>query len=87
MTRQDKLLERILRGASDANISFSELVQLLERLGFDERIRGSQHIFTKDGVAEIINLQPKGAQAKAYQVKQVRMILLKYRLGGEDDSI
>ena len=46
MTRQDKLLERILRGASDANISFSELVQLLERLGFDERIRGSHHIFT-----------------------------------------
>jgi hypothetical protein len=33
-------------------------------------------------VAEIVNLQPKGAKAKAYQVKQVRAILLKYKMGG-----
>ncbi len=87
MTPRDRVLERILRGTSDANIRFSELRQLLHRLGFDERIRGSHHIFTKDGVEEILNLQPKGAMAKPYQVRQVRNVILRYKLGGEDDSV
>jgi hypothetical protein len=62
------------------------MCQLLRRLGFEERIRGSHHIFTKEGVEEILNLQPKGSQAKAYQVKQVRAVILKYQLGGQDDT-
>ena len=53
---QDGLLLRILRGTSDANIPFDGLCQLLRRLGFAERIRGSHHIFTKEGVEEILNL-------------------------------
>lgn len=84
MGKYDKLRQRLLSGAADADIGFSELCQLLKRLGFDERIRGDHHIFTKGGVAEIINLQPKRNKAKAYQVKQVRDLLLKYRLGGHD---
>ncbi len=87
MARRDKLLDRILRGTSDANIPFDELCGLLVHLGFDERVHGSHHIFTKEGVEEIINLQPKGSKAKPYQVKQVRGIVLKYKLGGEDDSV
>lgn len=86
MARVDKILDRILRGASDANIPFSNLRQLLLRLGFDERVRGSHHIFTRDDVQEILNLQPKGAQAKPYQVKQVRAVILKYKLAGDDDD-
>ncbi|KHG39733.1 hypothetical protein BMF77_01199 [Dolichospermum sp. UHCC 0315A] len=82
MSQQDKLLAKILSGASDTNISFEQLCQLLIRLGFDERIRGSHHIFTKEGIEEILNLQPKQGKAKAYQVKQVREMLLKYQLGG-----
>ncbi|MBI4722338.1 MAG: type II toxin-antitoxin system HicA family toxin [Candidatus Stahlbacteria bacterium] len=85
MNPYDKLLARILSGVSDANISFRELCQLLYRLGFDERIRGSHHIFNKDGVEEILNLQPKGSKSKPYQVKQVRKIILKYKLGGQDE--
>ena len=87
MLREDALLMRILRGTADANVPFTELCRLLHRLGFGERIRGSHRIFTKDGVEEILNLQPLGADAKAYQVKQVRHVILKYRLGGKDDSI
>ena len=64
MTKRDRLLGHILRGDADANISFSELCQLLRRLGFDERIRGSHHIFTKEDIPEILNLQPEGAKAK-----------------------
>ena len=82
MSQQDKLLAKILSGASDTNISFEQLCQLLIRLGFDERIRGSHHIVTKEGIEEILNLQPKQGKAKAYQVKQVREMLLKYQLGG-----
>jgi hypothetical protein len=86
MSQADRLLLRILRGTSDANIPFEGLRRLLRRLGFDERIRGSHHIFTKEGVEEILNLQPTGRQAKPYQVKQVRAVLLRYRLGGRGDE-
>ena len=86
MSKHEKLLLQILRGTSDANIPFDGVCSLLRWLGFEEHIRGSHHIFTREGVVEILNLQPKGAQAKAYQVKQVRQIILKYRLGGETDE-
>lgn len=59
MGKYSKLREKILAGGADANIDFSALCQLLVRLGFDERIKGSHHIFTRDGVMEIINSQPK----------------------------
>ena len=85
MTKFDKTLEKVLRGVSDANVEFDDLRQLLDGLGFQERIRGSHHIYTKDGVIEIINLQPKGSKAKPYQVKQVRTLILKYKLAGEND--
>jgi len=61
MIPYNKLLARILRGTSDTNIPFAEMCQLLSKLGFEERTRGSHHIFTKDGVEEILNLQPKEA--------------------------
>jgi hypothetical protein len=90
MTTDEKFLERILRGTSDANISFERLRNALQGLGFVERIRASHHIFVKEGVEEILNLQPKGANAKPYQVRQVRAILVKYKLAGgraEDDTV
>ena len=58
---------------------------MLHHLGFEERIRGSHHIFTKPGVEEILNLQPKIGKAKPYQVKQVRNVIVSYKLGGEDN--
>ena len=63
MSRHDKLLLQILRGTSDANVSFEGLRSMLRVLGFDERIRGSHHIFTREGVEEILNLQPRGSLA------------------------
>ena len=86
MAKYDKLLSHILRGTSDANIPFEDLRHILRRLGFEERIRGNHHIFTKDGVEEILNLQPKGRQAKLYQVRQVRAVIVKYRVAGGDDE-
>jgi hypothetical protein len=82
MAQKEKLLEQILSGRSDANVDFNDLLSLLDHLGFKERIRGSHHIFTREGIEEILNLQPKGAKAKVYQVRQVRRVILRYRLGG-----
>lgn len=79
---REKVLRQILRGTSDANISFAGLCQLLKEMGFEQRIHGDHHIFTKEGIMEILNLQPKGSKAKVYQVKQVRSVILKYKLGG-----
>jgi hypothetical protein len=50
------------------------------------RIKGDHHIFTREDIEEILNLQPKGSQAKPYQVRQVRQALVKYQLGGSDDA-
>ena len=80
MASLERLREKILLGASDANVDFGELRRLLVAIGFSERIKGSHHIFTKSGVDEIINIQPKRNKAKPYQVKQIRNIILKYRL-------
>jgi hypothetical protein len=86
VAKYDKLLSRILHGTSDANIAFEDLRHLLKRLGFAERIRGDHYIFTREDVEEILNLQPKGSQAKPYQVKQVRTAIVKYRLAGGDNE-
>ena len=84
MGKYSKLKERILSGTADNNIEFQELCRFLIRLGFEERVRGDHHIFVKDNISEIINLQPNGSKAKPYQVKQVRSILVKNILGDAD---
>lgn len=85
MTRYGKLLHRLLRGSSDQSIRFDELCALLPRLGFRERHHGGSHrIYFRDGVREILNLQPRpDGTAKPYQVRQVRDVVLKYGLAGE----
>jgi hypothetical protein len=86
MGRHEKLLLKILRGTSDANIPYEGLRSLLHWLGFEERIKGGHHIFTRHDVPEILNLQPKGAEAKAYQVKQVRQVIVTHKLEGRSDE-
>ena len=85
MSQKAKLLLKLLTGRSDSNLSFDDVVRLLGQLGFTLRVKGSHHIFTRDGVDEIINLQPKGSLPKPYQVKQVRELILKYHLADELD--
>ena len=80
MSKFEKLVQKILSGGSDTNIGFEDLRTLLLSLEFSERIKGSHPIYFKTGIAEIVNLQPNGSKAKAYQVKQVREMLIKYKL-------
>lgn len=79
-----RTLEKILKGLSDKNIKFRELRETLLKLGFAERIKGDHHILTKDKIIEIINIQPlRDGNAKTYQVKQIRNLILKYKLHRE----
>ena len=80
MYNHEKVALKILSGTSDHNILFSDLCELLNHLDFQFRIKGSHHIFYKTGVNEIINLQAVQNKAKPFQVKQVRNIIIKYKL-------
>lgn len=71
MSKHEKFLLKILQGSSDANISFDDRCNLLKKLDFEERVRGSHHIFRKEGIIEKINLQRDESKAKVYQVRQV----------------
>jgi predicted RNA binding protein YcfA (HicA-like mRNA interferase family) len=79
------MMADVLGGRAEANIDFEDLRSLLLRLGFTERTRGSHHLFTKRGIEERVNLQRDGRNAKPYQVRQVRAVILKYRLTGDEE--
>ena len=86
MANQNPLLFLILNTRAGANIRFDDLRGLMRDLGFAERIRGSHHIFSRAGIDEIINLQPKNGKAKVYQVRQVRALIRHYQLGTPNDE-
>ena len=85
MGQFEKLVLKILSGTNDKNIDFEDLCKILLILKFEERIRGSHHIYFKEGIEEIINIQPDGPKAKPYQVKQIRNLILKYKIGVDID--
>jgi len=80
VSRAEKTLEKVLYGSADANVRFDDLRHLLTHLGFEERTRGSHHIFRRSGIEEMINLQRDSSHAKPYQVKQVRSLILRHKL-------
>ncbi len=84
MAKHEKTLLKVLRGGGDANIEFEDLRGLLLHLGFEERMRGSHHIFFKSGIEELINVQRSGSKAKSYQVRQVRAVITRHGLGGAE---
>jgi DNA-binding transcriptional MerR regulator len=80
-----KIIDKVISGLSDKNIRFEDLRKLLLFLGFEERIKGDHHIFTRADILEIQNIQSlRDGKTKAYQVKQVRNIILKYKLHREE---
>jgi len=86
VTSYKKTLAKVLQGTSDANIRFGDLRALLAALGFEERIKGSHHIFNIEEREAALNLQPKGSKAKAYQVRQVRQIIIEHRLARDEED-
>jgi len=80
LSKIEKMLLKILSGNSDSNISFDELIGILQHLGLNYRVKGSHYIFGKVGTDLLINLQRDGKMAKVYQVQQVRKKLTEYQL-------
>jgi len=64
MSQKAKLLLKVLSGRSDSNLSFDDMVRLLDATGLHLACEGQSPQFTRDGVEEILNLQPKGSLAK-----------------------
>jgi hypothetical protein len=87
MSQYEKLLATLMSGVRDNSFAFSDLQMILDRLDFQCRVKGDHFIYTKDGVEEIINIQPIGSRAKPYQVKQIRQVILKYQMGGALNEI
>ena len=83
MSKFEKMMQKIASGTADTNIPFKDLCWILQKLDFEEHINGSHHIFSKRGINELVNLQYENANAKSYQVKQVRKCIIKYKLGGK----
>ncbi len=86
MAKYNKLLVKVLSGRSDSNPDFDDLSRLLKRLGFEERTRGSHHVFVRSGIQDIINLQREGRLAKPYQVRQVRAVITDHGLTVDEDE-
>ncbi len=79
----------MVSGNSDANFDLDDLVNILLRIGFEERkTEGSHRIFSTKGIEGIINLQrTKDGKAKTYQVKQVRTFLVINQLLSNNEQI
>jgi predicted RNA binding protein YcfA (HicA-like mRNA interferase family) len=79
-----KLLQRALTGAR--NFQFDEFVMLVEAFGFRlSRVQGSHHIFVRDGIPELLNLQDVKGKAKPYQIRQFLRLVERYNLSlGEE---
>jgi predicted RNA binding protein YcfA (HicA-like mRNA interferase family) len=83
--KPDLLLARIRRG-DITNVSFDDLVRLVQALGFREvGGRGSHRVFAHPKVPELVNLQVERGQAKRYQVRQVASLMRRYDLLLEDE--
>lgn len=75
----NKTYEYIMQGKY-TNIKFSDLCYVLQNANFRCRIKGDHHIFKREDIPEIINIQPNGNKAKPYQVKQVHLLFQKYNI-------
>lgn len=76
----NKVYTDVMSGKCDSNIRFTDFRNLILSYGFRERIKGDHFIYKRNDIPERINIQPNGNKAKAYQIKQVRMIFKKYGL-------
>lgn len=82
--KKKKLLRKAL--TSPKNFRFSDMIALVEAYGFRlSRSSGSHHIYTRPGVAELINLQEVDGKAKPYQVGQFLRLVERYNLELEED--
>jgi len=81
---QKKLLRKLVQGDFN-NISFADIVRLIEAFGFKlSRTSGSHHIFTHSSICELLNIQEVKGEAKPYQIRQLLKLVERYNLNMEE---
>ena len=82
--RSRKLLIKLLAGHLQ-NVRFGDFKELLEDFGFRlSRVSGSHHIYTHEGISDIINIQNVKGQAKPYQIRQALKLIELHNLRLEE---
>ena len=75
------IYEAVKTGVADNNIRYTDFQKLIIALGFKFlRQKGSHTMYFNSKINAFINIQKDGKKAKAYQVKQLREIILNYNL-------
>lgn len=70
MTRPPKLYQDLLQNPR-ATVSYRDFERLMVSFGFElQRTRGSHRAYAHAQVANLMIVQPKGADAKSYQVRE-----------------
>ncbi len=84
MSKIRKILLRFNSGNLQ-NTKFSEVKLILDAYGFTlARVSGSHHIYTHKDIAEIINIQKVGNEAKPYQIRQILQLIERHNLEHEE---
>jgi len=79
-----RLLRHLLDG-NVHNVSFADLVNLMEGFGFAlHRVSGSHHIFAHPDTAELVNVQEVRGEAKPYQIRQFLRLIERHSLRLEE---
>jgi predicted RNA binding protein YcfA (HicA-like mRNA interferase family) len=79
MASDKRTLDAVLNGRG--TIAFRDLEHLLLALGFRlARTSGSHRIYVHPRVSRSLNIQPIGKDAKRYQIRQFRDIIVEFGL-------
>jgi predicted RNA binding protein YcfA (HicA-like mRNA interferase family) len=79
MAKLEKVLERVMKGRGA--ISFRDFERLLLALGFrHDRTGGSHRIYVHPRATRPLSVQPRGKDAKPYQVRQLREMIEEFDL-------
>jgi predicted RNA binding protein YcfA (HicA-like mRNA interferase family) len=79
----ESVYNAVKNGRSDNNINFADFQNLIVDLGFIfMRQVGSHRTYRHPKCKVKMNIQPDGNKAKGYQVKQLRILINQYGLGG-----
>jgi len=80
MTRVDKLYAQLLH-STDRSVSFRNFVRLIEAFGFSlQRTKGSHQSFAHPACPRLLIIQPKGKDAKRYQLREFLDLIEEYGL-------
>jgi predicted RNA binding protein YcfA (HicA-like mRNA interferase family) len=80
---KQKMLEKIYN--NNKNVRFGDFTLIVEAFGFNQvRVSGSHHMYWRDGVNEMVNIQNVRGEVKPYQIKQFLSLIEMYNLKLED---